>query len=550
MANEIRQDSARSMLPTRGEQVFRDAVNRLEAYARGMWRFRWRAVLVMWVVSIVGWVGVYLLPPVYEAKARVYVDTENALKPLLRGIASSTNVLNEVAVVTREMTSRPNLAEVARTTDLDLRADTTDEFEDLLTDIGEKIGVYGSRDNVYTISYHDPDRAKAVSVVDALVNTFVEKSLGAERTDSSQAQSFLQAQINEYDERLTAAEDRLAAFKRDNVAFMPDQRGGDYFARLQAAKSDLEATRNQLKLAEQRRAELLRQIEGEEPVFGIMPSTQSGGSGGGYASGKIRQLELELEELRLQFTDKHPRIMQILDTIEFLKEEQQRELAEASTGSPGSEFDTSTPLEMNPVYQNMRIQLSNTEVEIATLRGQLQQQQSEVQELQRAVSTVPQVEAELGRLNRDYDVVKQKYEQLLEQLETANIGEDVEASIDDVQFRIIEPPFADQNPSGPKRQLLLSGVLLVAMGIGAALAFLLDQLNPVFFAARDVTAVAGLPVLGNISLIMTPEDRFEKRQGRLKFAFAVSVLIGSFVVASIVSEYVSPILRNLAGMDT
>jgi polysaccharide chain length determinant protein (PEP-CTERM system associated) len=536
------------MLPTRGEQVFRDALNRLEAYARGMWRFRWRAIIAMWLVSIIGWVTVYLLPPVYEAQARIYVDTENALRPLLRGIASSTNVLNEVMVVTREMLSRPNLAEVARTTDLDLRADTTDDFEDLLTELGENIVVIGSRDNIFTIAYQDPDRAKAVSVVDALVTTFVEKSLGAERTDSIQAQSFLQNQINEYEERLTAAEDRLAAFKRDNVAFMPDQRGGDYFARLQAAKSSVEATRNQLRLAAGRRTELLRQIEGEEPVFGIMPSTQVA-TGGGYASGKIRQLEIELEELRLQFTDKHPRIMQILDTIEFLKEEQQRELAEASSGSAGSGLDASTPLEMNPVYQNMRIQLSNTEVEIASLRGQLQQQQDEVEELQRAVDTVPQVEAEFGRLNRDYGVVKQKYEQLLAQLETANIGEDVEASIDNVQFRIIDPPFSELEPAGPMRQMLLSGVLVVALGIGAVFAFLLDQVNPVFFAARDVTAATGLPVLGNVSLIMSREDKSDKRLGRLKFTVAVTLLVGCHIAASVSSSFLSPMLRNIVGMD-
>jgi len=188
MASDIRQESIRAGQPTRGEQVLRGALIQLEAYARGMWRYRWRAVIAMWFISIIGWTAVYLLPPVYEANARIYVDTENALRPLLRGIATSSNVLNEVTVVTREMLSRPNLAEVARTTDLDLRAESTEEFEDLLTDLGERIQVNGSRDNIFTIVYQDVDRAKAVSVVDALVNTFVEKSLGAERTDSSQAE--------------------------------------------------------------------------------------------------------------------------------------------------------------------------------------------------------------------------------------------------------------------------------------------------------------------------------------------------------------------------
>ena len=65
--------------------VVRDLLETLEAYARGMWRYRWRAVVIMWTVSIAGWVAVYAMPPVYGASARVFVDAENALRPLLQG---------------------------------------------------------------------------------------------------------------------------------------------------------------------------------------------------------------------------------------------------------------------------------------------------------------------------------------------------------------------------------------------------------------------------------------------------------------------------------
>ena len=321
-----------------GNQVVRDLLILIEAHVRGMWRYRWRALIVTWVLFFAGWVGVTLVPPVYEASARIYVDTENAIGPLLRGIAPTTNVLNEVTVVTREMLSRPNLAEVARETDLDLRAETEEEFEDLLADLAGDISVSGSRDNIYTIQFQDPSRQKAVAVVDSLVNTFVEQSLGANRSESSQAQLFLQEQINDYEARLTAAEDRLARFKRDNVEFMPDQRG-DYFARLQSAESILEATRSRLSLAQERRSELIRQIEGEEPVFGIMPTeTSSGGSG--FTSGKIRELENQLEELRLRYTDKHPQITQILETIELLKEQEAEERQAATAAGLGQSRST------------------------------------------------------------------------------------------------------------------------------------------------------------------------------------------------------------------
>ncbi len=528
------------------EQVVRDMLVLLESQARGMWRYRWRAVVVAWVISVIGWLVVYAMPPVYEASARVYVDTENAIRPLLRGIATSSNVMNEVTVVTREMLSRPNLAEVARVTDLDLRAETDQEFDDLLASLKKRIVVVGNRDNIFSISFQDPDRGKAVSVVDSLVNTFVEKSLGADRSEASQAQSFLRDQINEYEARLTAAEDRLAKFKRDNVAFMPDQRG-DYFARLQSMEATLAATQSRLRLSQERRAELIRQLEGEEPVFGIMPSEYGASGGGGFTSAKIRQLEGQLEELRLQYTDKHPRIGQILDTIELLKKQQIEEAA-AADDMPANPL-TANPLDINPVYQNMRIQLSNTEVEIASLSAEQRQQQQEVQKLRELVDTVPQVEAELGRLNRDYGVINAKHQQLLAQLENANIGEDVEERIDDVQFRIIDPPFAGLTPAGPKRNLLLALVLIVALGLGGALTFLLNQLHPVFFAGREVTTVTGLPVLGPVSLLLASNDLQEKRKGRVQFASAIGLLIASFAMLSIFAEQLSLIFRYVTGLS-
>ena len=529
-----------------GNQVVRELLTVLEAHVRGMWRYRWRALLVTWVLFAAGWIGVSLMPPVYEASARIYVDTENAIVPLLRGIAPTSNVLNEVTVVTREMLSRPNLAEVARSTDLDLRASDEAEFEDLLAELKDSISVAGNRDNIYSIQYQDVSRQKAVAVVDSLVNTFVEQSLGANRTESSQAQSFLQDQINDYEARLTEAEDRLAKFKRDNVEFMPDQRG-DYFSRLQSAEATLEATRGRLRLAQERRMELMRQIEGEEPVFGIMPSETSAG-GTGATGAKIRELERQLEELRLRYTDKHPQITQILETISLLEEQQAEEMQAAAALGGGP--TTPASLETNPVYQNMRIQLTNTEVEIASLRAEMGQQQSEVQRLRTLVDTVPQVEAELGRLNRDYDVVKATYDQLLAQLETANIGEDVEQSIDEVQFRIIDPPFAGLAPAGPQRQLMLSGILLVALGAGLGLTFLLNQLRPVFFTGRAVTAVSGLPLLGAVSLFLSQDEWRKKRRERRRFIFALALFFVLFAVTISTVEMTSPILRDLSGMDT
>ena len=234
-----------------------------------MWRYRWLALAVAWGIAIAGWFAVYSLPDQYRAEARVYIDTKSVLKPLLQGLAVDTSVMSKVDMMTQALLSRPNLQKVAHETDLDLRAKTAKQRESMLDLLKHKIYIRGDRDNVYTIAYTDRERSMSLRVVQTLLNNFVEDSLGANRVDTNVAQKFLDEQIHEYETRLTAAEQRLAQFKQANVGTMPGE-GGDYYTRLQAALTKLQQIDSDLKVAEKRRSQLKKQLEGEEPAFGML----------------------------------------------------------------------------------------------------------------------------------------------------------------------------------------------------------------------------------------------------------------------------------------
>src|SRR5262245_42089395 len=231
--------------------------------ARNAWRFRWYAVACAWAVAVAGWIYALSQPDIYQARARVFVDTDSVLKPLLSGLAVDTNVQNRVAMMSQVLMSRPNLEKVARETDLYLRAPTPEDFARLVDKLPTKIALEGGgRDNTYTLRYSDTDPVMAQRIVQRLLDAFVEDTLGIKRADTDTAQEFLQQQIREYEARLREAEDRLAKFKKDNVGLLPGETG-DYYTRLQAAQTKLGELRAQYRLVEERRNELSKQLEGE-----------------------------------------------------------------------------------------------------------------------------------------------------------------------------------------------------------------------------------------------------------------------------------------------
>ena len=94
-----------------------ELISQITTFARGMWRFRWLALGVSWLVAIVAVIIVFRVPDKYEASARVYVDTQSILKPLMAGLAIQPNVDQQVAMLSRTLISRPSMEKLVRMAD-------------------------------------------------------------------------------------------------------------------------------------------------------------------------------------------------------------------------------------------------------------------------------------------------------------------------------------------------------------------------------------------------------------------------------------------------
>ena len=501
-----------------------DVIDTLLVHARGIWRQRWYMILIAWLASVAGWLVVYKLPDQYIASARVYVDTQSILKPLLRGLAVDSNQgAQQVALMTRTLLSRPNLEKVARMTDLDLKGQNPEQMEAVLDALGKEVTLEGTgRENLYTISCINNDPQLAKRVVQSLLTIFVESSLGETRLDTDNAQQFIDKQIAEYEARLVEAEEKLKEFKRRNVGVMP-ARGEGYYESMQAAMATLEQAQLELREVENRRNEIKRQLEDEELDSESLIPSKPVAAVSSAVDARIQSLQTKMDGLLLQFTERHPDVIEIKRIIEQLEKQKQEELKASASSQAGDK-----QRETSPVSMQLKLALGEAEANVASLRVRVNEHSRRVNQLKAMVDTIPKVETELAQLNRDYDVNKQNYETLLARREAAKMSEDAGQTSDEVKFKVIDPPYVPSTPAHPNRPLLMSLVLLGGLAAGIAFAFLLSQLKTVFDGRRSLAEITGLPVLGSVSMVWTPAQLRRRRLELGSFGLAGASLLMAF----------------------
>ena len=391
-------------------------------------------------------------PDTYSAGARVYIDTRTRLSQVTKDIAVESNIAAQAEGVRRRCSvgrswkrwpvwrcrvlrrSPPTQADIVQ----DLRTAWTS---------GEQRagGPEESAGRPVPITYTNRNRETARRVVDQLLNLSRQTLWAAARKDPSRRK------IPQPTDRRVRQEARrrrgpLADFKREHAGLVPGATGGDYFSRLHAETDELDRDRLALTLAEQKRDELQRQLSSE---------TGSTNGGGADTATQIRDTQARLDELLLRFTDKHPDVIAARRTLEDLKLRQKAEIEAVRRGDQAA--IAATGLASSPVYQGIKLQLSQIDVEIAGARQQVAGQEAKIAEQRKMINTAPQVEAEYERLDRDYSVTHHEYQALVDRLSRAKLSDKADAT-GVVRFEVVDPPAVNPDPVFPNRlKLILDG---------------------------------------------------------------------------------------------
>lgn len=485
-----------------------------------VWNRRWLALGTAWGVCLLGWLAVALIPNTYESNSRIFVQLDDILAEQI-GMGSGSRQ-RDLDRVRQTLVSAVNLEKVVRSTRLGDEITNAGQMESAIGLLADDISVVAEGQNLFEISavsgrsdFSDAENAQLAQViVQRMIDIFREENMGGARGDMRETLDFINAQLEMRQRELEEAEQRRLEFE----ALHPELVGGTA-----ALQQELSAARSQLRGVE---ADLAAAESALAAIDGQMASTPqtllTPGSGGPRAA--LAQAEAMLAQYRSQgLTDQHPDVVALNRQIATL-----RERAASDNGASG------TP---NPAYTSLVSIRSQRLSTVQSLQSRAAALRSEISIIMDSQSREPGVSAEAQRITRDYDVLREQYDELLQDREELRLRGQVESERSAIQFEVVDPPSTPRSPAAPNRPLLLAAVLILGLGAGAGLAFALGRLGSTFATASQLERKFDLPVIGTISHTVTEAGKVLRRK-HLKYFAAASASLGVLFVVLLGVEFV------------
>ncbi|MBW8784784.1 MAG: chain-length determining protein [Novosphingobium sp.] len=487
----------------------------LRAALFSIWQRRWTALAVAWGVCLLGWLIVALVPNGYESRARIFVQLDDPLAEQIGvGVGDRRRDIDRVR---ETLTSAVNLEKIVRSTRLGDDVTSPKQLEAAVLALGKNIKVVSTQDNLFQItaisnrgSLGDAENARlAQDIVAKMIDIFREENLAGSRGEMSQTITFMNQQLSDRQKQLEAAEQQRLAFEAKHPEL--SQGGASLLQRLEASRAELRGIDADLAAAQSALASISGQLAGTPPTL-----TVAGPAGG--ARGALAQAQADLAAMHSRgLTDNHPDVIAARNQVAALKAQVAAD-GNASGGVP------------NPAYSSLQSIRADREASVQALQTRRAAVQSDLAQITSQQIANPEVAAEAQRISRDYDVLKQQYDKLLQDREQLRLRGQVESEHNAVKFQVIDPPTTPRAPVAPNRPLLLVGVLVVGLAAGVGAAFGVGQLRSTFATTARLEQALGLPVLGAISQTLTTAGRELRRRKRTWFVAASASLGGLFVL--------------------
>jgi polysaccharide chain length determinant protein (PEP-CTERM system associated) len=472
---------------------------------------KWIVLFATVVLIAISIVQISLLPDYYVASTTVLFDPQKLPEKYVTSTVTA-DPAQRLYTLTQEVLSASRLQQISEKLQLypdSLRPSQQEIVDQMRKSITIEMKQGSERDmSAFVISYTGKKPEVVALVANRLADSFIEWDLAMREQQAAGATEFLTSQLQDAKQALEREEAKIGDFKIKHSGEMPEhlQANMQALSRLQVA---LQANGDSLNRLEQEKVLLTQAPEAARSVAAI-PSQRS------RLETEQRALQLELSDLRTQYTEEYPDVIATRERLAGVTSQ----LKSLASGTASGEVSPTA----------VRLQIVDRETE------RLQEDQkrliNQIDTYQARVEATPVRQQEIEDLSRDYTNVKEQYQGLLDNRFRAGMAMDLERKQKAERF-ILDPARVPEKPVKPNRLLLMTIALPFCFLIPAGTVIVAGEVQGTVNSERELPLL--LPnaamVIGRIPMIETPS--FNRRRWRM----AILSIAGSLTCCGAVALF-------------
>ena len=460
----------------------------------------------------------YAAPKIYKASTLILVEAQRIPRSYVKPTITE-DLQSRLHTITQQINSRSYLEKVIKTYNLylnrnneyqsslkshlvhiwenlpfisegkasqDANSDDNPSYAKVST-LQERIGInLRGRDNrAFEISFQWQDPEVAAKVANAIASQFIEQNLRVREEMAMGTTDFLSLEVDRLRSQLETKERALENFRQKNMGKLPEQLETNLNI-LNQQKDELNNLEKRVDMEKQQAMMLRRQIrystnfnkvEGNE----VSPNND-----------EITVLKERLDDMKSRYTDKHPDIV----ALKKLIENKLKEVANDKTlSTKNSTLDKDINEYMLMSEDSLQGQLARTQTRIDRYEQQISQIKEQIKRYKQRVEETPKIEMQLKDLQRDYDTVNKRYQNILAKKLDSRMAEEVEKRQKGEQFKVLDAAIPPSVPFKPDMRKLGFMTFLLGLGLGGGMAYLRESLDPAFFSAEDAESYLGRKII-------------------------------------------------------
>lgn len=499
-------------------------------YLLMLWRRRYYILVPMVIVTATLVYVIYRLPNMYESITLIIVDSVNVNKDIAPS-PTQIDLSSRLGTIRNYVTSRTELKGIIESFDLysDLRRANAPEevvLDEMQRHINLSIRNTGGGANAFTISFRYPDREIAQAVTRQLADRFINFNIDKIRQDNQKTLTQLENDAAEMRKRLEKTEADRAEFFR-KYPHVIEGNDKNLMGQLQSLgmtrstqSASIDSLRNQIATKEQYLATL------KSGDFAPQEAARESDSlTKATLIAKRAEAQAKLDQLLKVFTEKHPEVREVRAQIEGYERELKKYEEEQEAGR--KERSERRQTQKNPQIASLEIQIAADRREMELRQKALVETEAESRRIQELLNSIPALQNEAQKIDRDYQTIKKQYDELVYQITQVRRGAGMIAEFGGYSFRVQDPATLPEVPVAPKRGFLYP--LTLALGLAAGLVVALARESRFLFTirdARDVEHYMRLPLLVTVPQIVTEQEQRQRLTLRVvQFAGVVLLII-------------------------